>query len=189
MSKIPPAMKQNRRFADAHFVKSEYLYRRVPLDFWADAADDLEVNAIELPDISCGRSKYGHPEWLRFDVRENGVYIFRDGWAVIGFQIGDIPSERWLDGVFRFTFKTVHDPDEWNYPHSEVRSFEDEVHIDVLGVCPRISRSTRYCYFNTCSREFSRLPNKHKFLHTEKALHSRPFPRLVGTCSCIDRNP
>ena len=138
MSKIPPAMKQNRRFVDAHFVKTEYLYRRVPLDYWADAGDDLDVNAVELPDMSCGRSKYGHPEWLRLDVRDNGVYIFRDGWGVIGFQIGDVPPERWDDGILRFTFSIVHEPDEWNYPHSEIRAFDGGVRIDVVEKLPEL---------------------------------------------------
>jgi hypothetical protein len=134
MSKIPPAMKQNGRHANPSFPKTEYLYRRVPIDFWPDASEPLDVNAIELPDLSCGRSRYGHPEWLRLDLHRQDL----GNWGVIGFQVGDIPVDRWLEGVFQFTFKTFHDPEEWNFPHSEVRAFDDDEHIDLLEKLPEV---------------------------------------------------
>jgi hypothetical protein len=65
MSKIPPAMMMTKdKHVNPAFPSAEYLYRRIPLSLWGDAGAPLDVNAIELPDLSCGRSKYGHPEWL-----------------------------------------------------------------------------------------------------------------------------
>ncbi|MSU77045.1 MAG: hypothetical protein EXS16_03005 [Gemmataceae bacterium] len=137
MPKIPAAMKMDSRRSapDAAFPKAEFLFRRVPLGLWDDASQPVEVNAVELPDISCGRSKYGHPEWLRLD-RVNGNDRYFEGWGVIGFQVSDIPPERWDLGVFQFTFTPFHAPEEWNYPHSEIRVFAGERHIDLLDVLP-----------------------------------------------------
>jgi len=131
MSKIPPGMRRNNRHVDPHFYQDEFLYRRIPLALWENAADPVEVNAIKLPDISVGRSKYGHPEWLRLDKER-----YFEGWGVIGFQIQDIPAERWHEGVFHFTFTTFHDPADWNYPHAEVRAFENNARIDLEEKLP-----------------------------------------------------
>jgi hypothetical protein len=98
---------------------------------WDDAAEPIDVNAVELPDISVGRSKFGHPEWLRID---NGK--LREGWGVIGFQVRAIPPQRWLDGYPRFSFRSFHEPEDLNYPHSEVRAYDGEKHIGTLDDLP-----------------------------------------------------
>src|SRR5262249_6547081 len=131
MSKIPPEMRRNGRPIIPHFLKDEYLYRRVPLRICDDAASPLEVSAVELPDISVGRSKFGHPEWLRLDKDRNF-----DGWGVIGVQVQDVPPERWLEGSFRFRFQPTHVPEEWNYPHAEIQAFQGEKHIQMLEELP-----------------------------------------------------
>jgi hypothetical protein len=100
---------------------------------WDDASEPLEVNAVELPDLSVGRSKHGHPEWLRIDNGE-----LRDGWGVIGVKVCDVPPERWLDGVFKFTFVTVHVPSDLNYPHSEVQAFQGDKHLNLLELLPEL---------------------------------------------------
>src|SRR6516225_7637737 len=133
MSMIPLPMRRNGRHPVPHFLADEYLYRRVPDWMWENAADPLEVNAIELPDLSLGRSKFGHPEWVRLDPA-SGNYFKEYG--VIGFRVGDVPPERWNLGSFRFTFKTVHVPEEMNYPHSEIQTFEDGKHVDLLEKLP-----------------------------------------------------
>jgi len=130
MSKIPKAMRQNDREANQVFARDEYLFRRVPLLLWDDPKDPLEVNAVELPDLSVGRSRFGHPEWLRL---QNGEYLA--GWAVVGFKVGDVPLERWCDG-YPFTFRTVHVPEELNYPHSEVQVSYLDKHIKLIEHLP-----------------------------------------------------
>ncbi len=135
MSKIPPSMRRNGRPGIPHFHREEFLYRRVPLWMWDDPAQPVDVNAIELPDISVGRSRFGHPEWMRVDEVQGQPRYF-EGWGVIGFQHQDIPPERWLVGVFHFTFETHHDPEDWNYPHSEVRVFDNGHHVKTLESLP-----------------------------------------------------
>jgi hypothetical protein len=133
MSSPPLAMRANGRPEDPHFVADEYLFRRIPTQIWDDPAEDLGIEAIELPDISVGRSKYGHAEWVRFDVINGRHY---EDWAVIGVQVGDIPPELWQEGVFHFEFRACHAPGEYDYPHSEIRAFEDNGHINLASMLP-----------------------------------------------------
>lgn len=141
MSRISAAMRQQGRHPVPHFDPQEYLYRRIPLDLWDDPAASIDVNAVSLPDLSVGRSRFGHPEWVRVDMLIDGAgqkyEKYFEGWGVIGFQVSDIPHERWMDGVTHYMFTAFHDPEEHNYPHSEVRCFEDGKHIDALTQLPK----------------------------------------------------
>jgi hypothetical protein len=114
------------RQADQRFEPEEFLYRRVPPEQWEAWDDDIELDAIELPDMSVVRGKYAHPEWARFQGDE---YKYAD-WGVIGFRVQNIPSPLQHLGVFICTFRAVHAPLRRNFPHSEVQAFEDEMHID-----------------------------------------------------------
>lgn len=125
MPDIPDAMKERGRPLDDHFLPAEQLFRRVPPELWNDGADDFDIESIELPDMSVVRAKYGHPEWARFD---RGQYT---DWGVIGFAVRNIPPPLTHLGVFVWTFSAHHDPERNNYPHSEVRAFEDGRHIDM----------------------------------------------------------
>ena len=84
MADLPPGMVQGNRHPVPHFDKAEYLYRRVPHGLWDDDAIGLpiDVDAIEMPDMSVSRSKFAHPEWLRL---ASGC----DDWGVVGFQVKD----------------------------------------------------------------------------------------------------
>jgi len=62
MSSPPIAMRANGRPEDPYFVAEEFLFRRIPTQIWDDPTEDLGIEAIELPDVSVGRSKYGHAE-------------------------------------------------------------------------------------------------------------------------------
>jgi hypothetical protein len=127
-------MRANERPEVPHFHNDEHLFRRVPLFIWDDAADELGVEAIELPDISVGRSKFGHAEWVRFDVVNNKHY---EEWAVIGVKVSEIPIAIWRDGYPKFWFKPCHVPLERDYPHSEIRAF-DEIgkHVQIADLLP-----------------------------------------------------
>lgn len=129
MSKPPPCMRCGGRHAVPHFNKEEYLFRRVPLDYWDEPCDvrDLDVDAVQMPDISVGRSSFGHPEWVRFDVA-NGRFF--EDWGILGFQVQHVPAEQHSEGVNRFTFKVVHRPEELDYPHSEIQASKNGVPID-----------------------------------------------------------
>jgi hypothetical protein len=72
---------------------------------------------------------------MRLD-QVDGQTRFFEGWGVIGFIKSDIPPERWQLGVVQFTFEVHHDPEDWNYPPSEVRAFENGQHIKTLDALP-----------------------------------------------------
>ena len=124
MPDFPSAMLRNGRPEDQAFHSDEYLYRRVPLKLWDDGDDPLEIDAVELPDMSVIRGKYGHPEWARLQSEEYSQ------WGVIGFQVQGIPPSLQHLGVFVWTFTPWHVPLHKNYPHSEVRAYENNVHIN-----------------------------------------------------------
>ncbi len=124
MPDFPAAMLKNGRQADQEFHPEEYLYRRVPLELWDEGDDPIEIDAVELPDMSVIRSKYGHPEWTRLQSEK---YL---QWGVIGFQVQGIPPRLQHLGVFIWTFNPRHVPLHNNYPHSEVRAHENGVHIN-----------------------------------------------------------
>jgi hypothetical protein len=121
-------MRRDNRHLVPHFNKEEYLFRRVPLDYWDEPCDvrGLDVDAVQMPDVSVGRSQFGHPEWVRFDVFNNRFY---EEWGILGFQVRHIPGEHHKDGTDLFTFKPVHQPDEMDYPHSETQASKNGVHI------------------------------------------------------------
>jgi hypothetical protein len=89
MPEIPPAMYTAGRHPVPHFERGEYLYRRVPHELWDPDADPgelpIDVDAVEMPDMSVGRSRFAHPEWLRLAA---GC----EDWGVVGFQVQDIPQ-------------------------------------------------------------------------------------------------
>jgi hypothetical protein len=115
MAELPDGMMQAAKEIDDVFKPDEYLYRRVPHQYWDD--DRVNLDAIELPDMSVNRGKYSQPQWVRLASDE-----FRD-WGVIGFQVKDIPFEMRHLGVHLFRFRPKHVPLKRNYPHSEVRAY------------------------------------------------------------------
>ena len=126
MADLPAGMRQEGRHPVPHFNPAEYLYRRVPHELWDEDNPGLPIDiaAIDLPDMSAGRSRFAHPEWLRL---ASGV----DDWGVVGFKVEDIPPVRWIDGI-EYDFRAMHVPESRNYPHSEVQAFEHEkgIHVD-----------------------------------------------------------
>lgn len=124
MPDLPSAMMKGDRSEDQVFASDEQLYRRVPFVLWDEDDDDVDLDAIELPDMSVVRGKYAHPEWARFDRGEYHEL------GVIGFRVDAIPDGFLHLGVFTWLFRAVHVPHRRNYPHAEVQAFEDGVHVD-----------------------------------------------------------
>jgi hypothetical protein len=123
----------NGRPPDPHFHPEEFLFRRIPILLWDQPGEPLSVDAVKLPDISVGRSKYGHAEWARFDCVHGNHY---EDWGVVAVQVQDIPGEQWKEGVFHFTFQACHAPSEKDYSHSEIRAFENSEHVDAVERLP-----------------------------------------------------
>jgi len=133
MPELPEYMYQKERLIDPEFTPQESLFRRVPPFIWDDWKDDgdIELDAIQFPDMSVNREKYGPAESARW---ERGRYV---DWGVVGFLVGDIPSEILYQGAVIYRLKAAHKPERRNYPHSEVQAFEAkwespqvEIHID-----------------------------------------------------------
>lgn len=116
-------MLKGSRQEDQYFSPEEYLFRRVPLELWDDPADDIDVDAIELPDMSVMREKYAEPRWVRLEREEYA------NWGVIGFRVGAIPANLMHLGVFAWLFRPAHRPYRKNYPHSQVEAFEEGIHV------------------------------------------------------------
>lgn len=122
MPEIPEEMKQNKRPRIKEFDPEEYLYRRVMPEQWEEA--EIDIDAIELPDMSVNRSSLGPPQWVRLEEER-----CKD-WAVVGFKVKDIPTDMTHLGVDLYTFDARHIPLENNYPHSEVWAYRNGIHID-----------------------------------------------------------
>lgn len=129
MPELPEGMMQRDRPVDDDFKPDEPLYRRVPHEFWDE--DRVNIDAVDLPDMSVNRGKYSEPGWVRLIGDE-----YHD-WGVIGFRVEDVPLEIQHLGTHLFKFRTKHVPHKYNYLHSEVQAFyskamtpEVEEHID-----------------------------------------------------------
>ena len=122
MPEIPEEMRKNGRPKIKDFDPDEYLYRRVIPEQWSE--EGIDIDAIELPDMSVNRSSLGPPEWVR--LKEERC----KDWAVIGFRVKDIPTDIQHLGVDLYTFSPMHIPLEDNYPHSEVKCFRNGSHIN-----------------------------------------------------------
>ncbi len=116
MPELPDYMFAHGREADPVFSSEESLYRRVPPTCWDDG--EIDIDAIVFPDMSVTRSKYGPASSARW-VGEDCV-----PWAVIEFQVKDVPLEIRYQGAFLYRMRPVHRPNRRNYPHSEVQVFE-----------------------------------------------------------------
>lgn len=125
MPELPESMLQKDRVPDQNFAPEEHLYRRVRPDDWDD--EEIELDAIDFPDMSVTRQKYGKPDsarWVGADYLD---------WGVIGFQVRDIPREIPFQGAVIYRMRPVHRPNKRNYPHSEVQVFEapwDQQHLE-----------------------------------------------------------
>jgi hypothetical protein len=119
MNELPEGMLAKGRKPVQDFTDDEKLYRAFPPDCLDGTA--LEIDALELPDMSVNRGKFGPPEWMLL------LDVF-NGFGVAAFCVGDIPKELLHRGVERFTSRPFHSPTPQNYPHSEIRMFNGYGH-------------------------------------------------------------
>jgi hypothetical protein len=110
------------REPDQIFADDEVLYRRFPPDHFDGG--EIVPEAFELPDMSVNRQKYGPAHWLLLDDDFAG-------WGVGAFRVEDIPPDESLihAGVIVYLLRPEHVPLKYNYPHTEVRIYHEEVRI------------------------------------------------------------
>jgi hypothetical protein len=122
MAELPPEMLTGSRTVDPDFDDDEWLFRRVRGEDFYDGT--VAVDAVELPDMSVNREKYGPAEWLL-------LHEDFELWGVIKFRVRDIPPDReiWHEGVIAYTLAPQHRPLKYNYPHTEIWISREGVHI------------------------------------------------------------
>ena len=118
MADIPREMMANGRPEDQIFDDDELLYRRFAPELLD--GDEIAIAAVELPDMSTIREKYGRPKWRLLDPDYAN-------WGVLSFRVRDIPPKRevWHEGVVAYLLEPRHVPYKNNYPHSEVWVYRD----------------------------------------------------------------
>lgn len=129
---VPQGMMTNGRPPIKQFNANEVLYRRIPADseYFDFDHSEIEMDAIELPDMSVNRSSLGEMEW---------VLIGHPNAGVSSFKVSDIPAPIQHGGVLWYSFFPVHRPLKRNWPHTQVEAYEaasplqspsDDKHID-----------------------------------------------------------
>ena len=108
-------MYRRGRPVDSHFEPTEKLYRRCQGDHIV--GDRVLPQAFRAPDFSVNRGKYSQPEDVLMPSYER--------WGVVSFQVKDVPARILSAGGAKFEFGIVHDPEEDNYSHSEVRAYKN----------------------------------------------------------------
>ena len=122
VDELPKRLIQGNREIDDYFSPEEKLYIRCLSDHVTKNGRVLD-QGFRFPNFSCNREKYGELEDVLFPV-----YL---DWGVATYQFRQVPSTL-LSGDQKRTFdiRVKHDPLEHNYPHCEVRAFEDRVKLD-----------------------------------------------------------
>jgi hypothetical protein len=130
---------------DNVFAPDEYLFRRVHPDSLPAGVDEIEVDSLEMPDMSVNRQKYGPAELV---IKG---YV---GWGIVKFRVREIPQSQQINGILPHEFKPVHAPldsTEHGYPHSEIRAYRNGQHIDAKQELDRTislrwrEKLLRYC--------------------------------------------
>ena len=121
MADVPEEMKTKGRPECPDFNDDEELYRRFPPDYVEGGS--VAIEALELPDMSVNREKFGPAGWLLIGK------TFAD-WGVLAFEVRHIPGELLHLGVTTYTFAPKHRPHKNSYPHSEVWAYCKGEHVD-----------------------------------------------------------
>jgi len=120
---IPEKMKSKGRAAVQQFDSQEKVYRRLPPILWDFDSEEIELNAIPLPEMSVFRERFTEKmEWILIDPDHKKIY---SDWGILTFKVKDIPESFLHKGIYQYNFKPVHQPQKNNYPHSVVRAYED----------------------------------------------------------------
>ena len=119
---IPERLLQGDREVDNHFSPEESLYIRCFSDHVTENGRVLALG-FRFPNFSCNRERYGELADVLYPV-----YL---DWGVATYQVRQVPSPL-LSGDQKRTFdiKVEHDPLEHNYPHCEIRAFEERSKTD-----------------------------------------------------------
>lgn len=125
MPEIPERMQTKDRHRDDVFLSQELLFRRFHMHHFQD--NELEIDAIEMPDMSVMREKYcDDPCWVLIDLEDQ---IDFSGWGIAGFPRSAIPATLYFRGNPNFTFEPKHVPYKRNYPHTEIWAYDEGIRV------------------------------------------------------------
>ena len=118
---VPGEMRREGRSIDHEFPDAEVLYRRFPKAHLSPGAK-IPIYAVELPDVSVNRSKYGGKmEYVLYDV-VHGKY--RSEFGVVSFKAGQIPHPGTISTGTCISIRLKHVPEELNYYHAEIQAHD-----------------------------------------------------------------
>lgn len=121
------------------FAADERLYWRVAPEMCPQDEGDADwrpsVAAVRFPDMSVNRSRFSEPA----DVR---IPNWRT-WGVSSFAVEDVPPAVRTDEKTVYEFLPIHDPEETNYAHSEVRTLKNGGYSRDLKVAPTVKMQFR----------------------------------------------
>ena len=115
-SELPAEMMMNGRAPITHFAPNELLSRRIPADttYFDFDAGGIEMDAVELPDMSVHRDLLGSNLWLLIEHPTAGIASFR---------VTDIPPAIQHAGTTWYTSFAVHRPLRRNWAHTQVEAY------------------------------------------------------------------
>lgn len=116
---LPDEMRTNSRPLIERFEVDEILYRRVPPEsrYFDFDRVRIEIDSVDLPDMSVNRGTLSQPSWLLVDFPNAGV---------AAFHVRDIPPPLQHLGTIWYTSFAKHRPLKKNYAHSQIEAYEAE---------------------------------------------------------------
>lgn len=124
----PQRMLRAGRQPNQQFNPEEKLYRRCTKD--EIKGTHLEPAKISFRDWSVNRhGEDGEPADVLIPTPEDAA-SGKDytGWGVVSFQVKDIPTGFQGASGSHFEFRPEHVPLEFNFAHSEIRTFKNNTH-------------------------------------------------------------
>jgi len=115
------AHSQTIRQIDPDFRDDEKLFIRVNPAYQPAELDTALLNNIRFPAFSVNRGKYS----VALDLLSFPQHI---GWNVGAFSVSDVPKSVPASnepGAANYLFSCVHCPENGNYAHAEVRSYNE----------------------------------------------------------------
>lgn len=136
---IPIRLIKNGRLTENNFQYNEYLFLRFPLldphtqtSLYNFQTKKIEAAAFAVKNTSCNRGKYSHPKDVLYNHKKC-VHHSNDGvaslYATHPFLL--CVKHPIIENTF-YTLKVTHDPDEFMYPHSEIRAYENDSKIEEI---------------------------------------------------------
>lgn len=122
---IPERMRGNGKPVNNSFSPGEKLYHRINRAMLGEVRPGLPVGFIvqfRIPDMSANRTE---PDGEPGDVLLVEFPKYKDC-GIISFAVSDIPCRHCRDVGKPIHFRVEHDPEDYNYYHSEIRAFHDD---------------------------------------------------------------